>query len=98
MLNGAGRTRLRHYAPGSALCSEGAGRRLALEEEIRRLVARDARDGRVATIAEGPAGTGGTILWRRYASLVFVVGFSGENENEAALEECIHAYVEALNR
>jgi AP-4 complex subunit sigma-1 len=38
------------------------------------------------------------VVYRRYASLFFIVGVEGEDENELAILEFIHALVETLDR
>ena len=38
------------------------------------------------------------IVYRRYASLFFIVGVEGDDENELAILEFIHALVETLDR
>ena len=38
------------------------------------------------------------IIYRRYASLFFIVGVEGDDENELAVLEFIHALVETLDR
>ena len=38
------------------------------------------------------------VVYRRYASLFFIVGVEGDDENELAILEFIHALVETLDR
>ena len=38
------------------------------------------------------------VVYRRYASLFFIVGVEGEDENELSILEFIHALVETLDR
>ena len=38
------------------------------------------------------------IVYRRYASLFFIVGVEGDDENELAILEFIHSLVETLDR
>lgn len=38
------------------------------------------------------------VIYRRYASLFFVVAVSGDDENELAILEFIHSLVETLNK
>eukprot|EP00658_Telonema_sp_P-2_P083455 TRINITY_DN9045_c0_g1_i1.p1 TRINITY_DN9045_c0_g1~~TRINITY_DN9045_c0_g1_i1.p1 ORF type:complete len:169 (-),score=63.26 TRINITY_DN9045_c0_g1_i1:358-864(-) len=38
------------------------------------------------------------VIYRRYASLFFIVGVDGDDENELAILEFIHALVETLDR
>ena len=38
------------------------------------------------------------VIYRRYASLFFIVGVEGDDENELAILEFIHALVETLDR
>ena len=38
------------------------------------------------------------VVYRRYASLFFICGVEGEDENELAILEFIHALVETLDR
>jgi AP-4 complex subunit sigma-1 len=38
------------------------------------------------------------VIYRRYASLFFIVGTDGEEENELGMLEFIHALVETLDR
>lgn len=38
------------------------------------------------------------VVYRRYASLFFIVGVEGEDENELAILEFVHALVETLDR
>jgi len=38
------------------------------------------------------------VIYRRYASLFFIVGVDGDDENELSILEFIHALVETLDR
>jgi AP-4 complex subunit sigma-1 len=88
MVNKQGQTRLARYTDGGLAADE---RRLLEAEAVRRCLARGARE--CAFIDHG----GARVVYRRYASLFFLVGVDAA-ENELAVLEFIHCLVEALDR
>jgi AP-4 complex subunit sigma-1 len=86
---------LRPRARAHAACARRAARRAS----IRHRAATHARD----PLPPPPQCSffefrGFKVVYRRYASLFFIVGVEGEDENELSILEFIHALVETLDR
>ena len=88
MVNKQGQTRLAQYYERQPM-----DERCALEAEvIRKCLAR------TETQCSFFEYRGYKVVYRRYASLFFIVGVEGEDENELSILEFIHALVETLDR
>lgn len=88
MVNKQGQTRLAQYYERLPM-----DERCALEAEvIRKCLAR------TETQCSFFEYRGYKVVYRRYASLFFIVGVEGEDENELSILEFIHALVETLDR
>jgi AP-4 complex subunit sigma-1 len=88
MVNKQGQTRLAQYY--ETLQME---ERCALEAEVIRKCL-----SRTDTQCSFYEFRGYKVVYRRYASLFFIVGVEGDDENELAILEFIHALVETLDR
>ena len=88
MVNKQGQTRLAQYYETHKM-----DERCALEAEVIRKCL--ARTDMQCSFYEY---LGYKIVYRRYASLFFIVGVEGDDENELAILEFIHALVETLDR
>ena len=88
MVNKQGQTRLAHYYDFQTIQE-----RVALEAEIIRKCL--SRNENQCSFVEY---RGTKVIYRRYASLFFIVGVEGDDENELAILEFIHALVETLDR
>ncbi|KAJ1637628.1 AP4 complex subunit sigma putative [Pavlovales sp. CCMP2436] len=88
MVNKQGQTRLAQYVN-----MHNIEERCALEAEvIRKCLSRNESQCSFFEFR------GYKVVYRRYASLFFIVGVEGEDENELAILEFIHALVETLDR
>merc|ERR1711935_225526 len=88
MVNKQGQTRLAQYYERLPM-----DERCALEAEvIRKCLAR------TETQCSFFEYRGYKVVYRRYASLFFIVGVEGDDENELSILEFIHALVETLDR
>merc|ERR1712087_153943 len=88
MVNKQGQTRLAQYYEHIPM-----DERCALEAEVIRKCL-----SRTETQCSFFEYRGYKVVYRRYASLFFIVGVEGEDENELAILEFIHALVETLDR
>ena len=88
MVNKQGQTRLAQYYETLKM-----DERCALEAEVIRKCL-----SRTDTQCSFYEYRGYKIVYRRYASLFFIVGVEGDDENELAILEFIHALVETLDR
>ena len=88
MVNKQGQTRLSTYYEWLSMPE-----RVALEAEIIRTCL--SRSEFQCSFVEY---RGYKVVYRRYASLFFIVGVEGEDENELSILEFIHALVETLDR
>nr|ALD47953.1 adaptor protein complex 4 subunit sigma [Isochrysis galbana] len=88
MVNKQGQTRLAQYYERQPM-----GERCALEAEVIRKCL-----SRTETQCSFFEYRGYKVVYRRYASLFFIVGVEGEDENELSILEFIHALVETLDR
>ena len=88
MVNKQGQTRLAQYYE-----TWNMAERCALEAEVIRKCL-----SRTDTQCSFYEYRGYKVVYRRYASLFFIVGVEGEDENELAILEFIHALVETLDR
>ena len=88
MVNKQGQTRLSTYYEWLSMPE-----RVALEAEIIRTCL--SRSEFQCSFVEY---RGYKVVYRRYASLFFIVGVEGDDENELAILEFIHALVETLDR
>ena len=88
MVNKQGQTRLAQYYEILQM-----DERCALEAEVIRKCL-----SRTDTQCSFYEYRGYKVVYRRYASLFFIVGVEGEDENELAILEFIHALVETLDR
>ena len=88
MVNKQGQTRLAQYYEKHQM-----DERCALEAEVIRKCL-----SRTDTQCSFYEYRGYKIIYRRYASLFFIVGVEGDDENELAILEFIHALVETLDR
>ena len=88
MVNKQGQTRLAQYFDSNLTADE---RRQLEGTIVRRCIARGADECAFVEHREY------TVIYRRYASLYFVVGCEGE-ENELAMLEFVHGVVETLDR
>lgn len=88
MVNKQGQTRLAQYYE-----TLGMEERCALEAEVIRKCL-----SRTDVQCSFYEYRGYKVVYRRYASLFFIVGVEGEDENELAILEFIHALVETLDR
>ena len=91
MVNKQGQTRLAQYYLGDQKTS--MDERCALEAEVIRKCL-----SRTDVQCSFYEYRGYKVVYRRYASLFFIVGVEGEDENELAILEFIHALVETLDR
>ena len=89
MVNKQGQTRLAQYYERFSKMDE----RCALESEVIRKCL-----SRTETQCSFYEYRGYKVVYRRYASLFFIVGVEGEDENELSILEFIHALVETLDR
>ena len=89
MVNKQGQTRLAQYYERFSKMDE----RCALESEVIRKCL-----SRTETQCSFYEYRGDKVVYRRYASLFFIVGVEGEDENELSILEFIHALVETLDR
>ena len=88
MVNKQGQTRLSSYYNWLSMST-----RVALESEcIRRCLSRSESQCSFLEFR------GYKVTYRRYASLFFIVGTDGEEENELGLLEFIHTLVETLDK
>ncbi|KAG8457263.1 hypothetical protein KFE25_011937 [Diacronema lutheri] len=88
MVNKQGQTRLAQYVN-----MHNIEERCALEAEvIRKCLSRNESQCSFFEFR------GYKVVYRRYASLFFIVGVEGDDENELAILEFIHALVETLDR
>lgn len=90
MVNKQGQTRLAQYYLGEKTSMD---ERCALEAEVIRKCL-----SRTDVQCSFYEYRGYKVVYRRYASLFFIVGVEGEDENELAILEFIHALVETLDR
>ena len=88
MVNKQGQTRLAQYYETHQM-----NERCALEAEVIRKCL-----SRTDTQCSFYEYQGYKVVYRRYASLFFIVGVEGDDENELAILEFIHALVETLDR
>mmetsp|Transcript_17019 Transcript_17019/g.43992 ORF Transcript_17019/g.43992 Transcript_17019/m.43992 type:complete len:156 (+) Transcript_17019:104-571(+) len=88
MVNKQGQTRLAQYVN-----MHNIEERCALESEVIRKCL-----SRTETQCSFYEFRGYKVVYRRYASLFFIVGVEGDDENELAILEFIHALVETLDR
>lgn len=88
MVNKQGQTRLAQYYERQPM-----DERCALEAEVIRKCL-----SRTETQCSFFEYRGYKVVYRRYASLFFIVGVEGEDENELSILEFIHALVETLDR
>jgi len=88
MVNKQGQTRLAQYYERLPM-----DERCALEAEVIRKCL-----SRTETQCSFFEYRGYKVVYRRYASLFFIVGVEGEDENELSILEFIHALVETLDR
>ena len=88
MVNKQGQTRLAQYYETHQM-----DERCALEAEVIRKCL-----SRTDTQCSFYEYRGYKVVYRRYASLFFIVGVEGDDENELAVLEFIHALVETLDR
>ena len=89
MVNKQGQTRLAQYYERFSKMDE----RCALESEVIRKCL-----SRTETQCSFYEYRGYKVVYRRYASLFFIVGVEGEDENELSILEFIHALVETLDK
>ena len=89
MVNKQGQTRLAQYFDSHLDARE---RRQLEGEIVRRCLSRGANECSFVEHREYK------VMYRRYASLFFIVGVEGDDENELAILEFIHALVETLDR
>ena len=88
MVNKQGQTRLAQYYERFSKMDE----RCALESEVIRKCL-----SRTDVQCSFYEYRGYKVVYRRYASLFFIVGVEGEDENELSILEFIHALVETLD-
>mmetsp|Transcript_26012 Transcript_26012/g.61386 ORF Transcript_26012/g.61386 Transcript_26012/m.61386 type:complete len:146 (-) Transcript_26012:71-508(-) len=88
MVNKQGQTRLAEYCDWLPI-----EERVALEAEIIRKAL--SRNELQCSFMEY---RGYKVVYRRYASLYFIVGVQGDNDNELSILEFIHALVETLDK
>eukprot|EP00948_MAST-09A_sp_MAST-9A-sp1_P003475 g3475.t1 len=88
MVNKQGQTRLAQYYDFMSV----PDRTLLESEIIRKCLQRS--ENRCAFMEY----RGYNVIYRRYASLYFIVGVDGEDENELGILEFIHALVETLDK
>jgi AP-4 complex subunit sigma-1 len=92
MVNKQGQTRLSQYYPSPSFPVQTIAEKNALEGEIIRKCL-----SRTETQCSFFDGNGFTCVYRRYASLFFIVGIDKENANELGALEFIHRFVEILD-
>ena len=88
MVNKQGQTRLAHYYDFQTIQE-----RVALEAEIIRKCL--SRNENQCSFVES---RGTKVIYRRYASLFFIVGTEPDEENELGILEFIHALVETMDK
>ncbi len=91
LVNKQGQTRLSKYFDTTRVPAAGDARLLFEAEVVRKCLKRPDKD------CNSVEHCGTRIIYRRYASLFFMIGVDGE-DNELAILECIHCMVEAMDR